>query len=276
MFAEETVADHYRHGALEEALLKGLAAAGKDIGKLTPDDLAPADEFHIGGRKATVDFATEFAATAGTHLLDIGCGLGGPSRYFAQHYRCRVAGVDLSEEYVAVAASLARCVGLSGQVAYQRATATELPFPDAAFDGAYMQHVGMNIPDKARLFREVHRVLKPHGQFGIYDIMRNTDDPLSYPLPWASSDKIDFTVSPLVYRSLLAVEGFEVIKQRDRREFALNINRELKAKAAKGGGPPAFGLQIVMGPSAAQKVGNMFALFERGTISPVEMICRRA
>jgi MPBQ/MSBQ methyltransferase len=116
MFAEETVADHYRHGALEEALLKGLAAAG-------------------------------------TQLLDIDCGLGGASRYFAQHYRCRVTGVALSEEYVAVAASLARRVGLSGQIAYRRAIATELPFPDAAFDGAYMQHVGMNIPDKARLFQ---------------------------------------------------------------------------------------------------------------------------
>jgi ubiquinone/menaquinone biosynthesis C-methylase UbiE len=276
MSAEETVAEHYRHGALEEALLKGLAAAGKNIDKLTPDDLAPADEFHLGGRQATVDFATEFAPAAGTHLLDIGCGLGGPSRYFAQHYRCRVTGVDLSDEYIAVAGSLSLRVGLSGQVVYQRASATELPFPDATFDGTYMQHVGMNIPDKARLFREVRRVLKPRGQFGIYDIMRIADGPIVYPLPWASSEKIDFTATPLAYRTLLAGEGFEVIKERDRREFALNIYRALKAKTAKGGGPPAFGLQIVMGTNAAQKISNMFALFERGTLSPVEMICRRA
>ena len=276
MFTEETVTDHYRHGALEEALLKGLAAAGKDLNKITPDDLAPADEFHMGGRQATVDFANEFAPAAGTHLLDIGSGVGGPSRYFAQHYRCRVTGVDLSEEYVAVAGSLARRVGLSGQVAYQRASATELPFPNATFDDAYMQHVGMNISDKARLFREVHRVLKPHGQFGIYDIMRVADDPISYPLPWASSEMIDFTATPLVYRTLLAGEDFEEIKERDRCQFALSIFRALKSKAAKSGSPPAFGLQIVMGAEAAQKVGNMFALFERGTISPVEMICRRA
>ena len=50
MTVERTVIEHYRHGALEEALLAGLIAAGKDPDKLTPDDLAAADEFHIGGR----------------------------------------------------------------------------------------------------------------------------------------------------------------------------------------------------------------------------------
>ncbi len=276
MSAEATLADHYRHGSLEEALLKGLAAAGKDIDKLTPDDLAPADEFHVGGRQATVDFASEFAPAAGMHLLDIGSGLGGPSRYFAQHYGCRVTGIDLSEEYVAVANSLARRVGLSKQVAYQKASATELPFADASFDGAYMQHVGMNIADKAWLFREVHRVLKLRGQFGIYDIMRLADDPLAYPLPWASGATIDFTASPSAYRTQLAAAGFEIVKERDRREFALTILRALKARAAASTRPPAFGLQIVMGSAAAQKVGNMSALFERGILAPMEMICRRA
>jgi sarcosine/dimethylglycine N-methyltransferase len=94
-------------------------------------------------------------------------------------------------------------------------------------------------------------VLKPHDQFGIYDIIRITNDPLSYPLPWASNEKINFTATSLVYRTLLTGEGFAVSEERDHREFALNIHRELKAKAANRDSPPAFGLQIVMGPSAA-------------------------
>src|SRR5665811_985313 len=86
MTVECAVIEHYRHGALEDALLKGLAAAGKDVNNLTPDDLAPADEFHIGGRQATIDFAAEFKPSADTHWLDIGSGLGGPSRYVCLLY----------------------------------------------------------------------------------------------------------------------------------------------------------------------------------------------
>ena len=84
MTVESIVIAHYRHGTLEQDMLKALAAAGKDLDRLKADDLAPVDEFHIGGRRATADFATAFAPTADMHLLDIGSGLGGPARYFAQ------------------------------------------------------------------------------------------------------------------------------------------------------------------------------------------------
>src|ERR1043166_7293323 len=100
MTVERELTQHYHHGALEEALLKAVVAAGKDPDKLTADDLAPADEFHIGGRQATVDFASAMAPAADMHLLDIGAGLGGPSRYFAQNFGCRVSAIDLSDECV--------------------------------------------------------------------------------------------------------------------------------------------------------------------------------
>src|SRR3546814_7000235 len=51
---------------------------------LTPADLAPVDEFHIGSRPATVHFADSIGFAAGARLLDIGCGIGGASRYFAR------------------------------------------------------------------------------------------------------------------------------------------------------------------------------------------------
>jgi SAM-dependent methyltransferase len=138
-----------------------------------------------------------------------------------------------------------------------------------------MQHVGMNIADKSKLFNEVHRVLKPGGIFAIYDIMRGTDGILNYPVPWASGEETNFVETPATYRALLSAEGFEVIKERDRTDFALGFFKALQAKAAQAGGPSKFGLQIVMGPAAAQKYGNMIGLVERGTVRPVVMICRR-
>ncbi len=274
MTLEREILTHYRHGSLEQALLAGLIAAGKDPDKLTADDLAAADEFHIGGRQATVDLAAEIAPTAGMHLIDIGCGLGGPSRFFAQNYNCHVTGVDLSEEYVITAGSLSRRVALDGRVQYRVASALELPFSDANFDAAYMQHVGMNIADKARLFHEVHRVLKPGATFALYDVMRTGDGPFSYPVPWASGEETNFIEPPEAYRALLSADGFEVVKERNRAEIALAFFRTMKARMAASG-PPPFSLNIVMGASAPQKVANMVALLDRGVVSPVEMICRR-
>jgi ubiquinone/menaquinone biosynthesis C-methylase UbiE len=275
MTVECTVIEHYRHGALEDALLKGLAAAGKDIDNLTLDDLAPADEFHIGGRQATIEFAAEFKPAADMHWLDIGSGLGGPSRYVAHTYNCRVTGVDLSEEYVAVACSLSQRVGLGGKVSYRQASALALPFENNTFDGAYMQHVGMNIADKAKLFGEVHRVLKSGGIFAIYDVMRGNDGIFNYPVPWASAAETNFIETPASYRAMLAAKGFEVVTERNRRHFAMDFFRALQAKVVQAGGPSKFGLQIVMGANTSQKVGNMISMIERGTVAPVEMICRR-
>ncbi len=275
MTIESNVIEHYHHGSLEDALLKGLTAAGKDIDNLSPDDLAPVDEFHIGGRQATIDFVTEFQPAANTHWLDIGSGIGGPSRYVASHYKCRITGVDLCKEYVEVARSLSQRVGLDDMVAYRQASALALPFEGSSFDGAYMQHVGMNIADKAKLFAEVRRVLKPDGIFAIYDIMRRADGVIGYPLPWALDEETSFIETAAAYRALLTAKRFKVTKEVDRTNFAMDFFRALRVRIAQAGGSSAFGLQIVMGAMAQQKVSNMIGLIERGTIAPMVIICRR-
>jgi len=182
---EERVAQHYAHGTLDRAISDALAASGVNADRLAPADLAPVDEFHIGGRQATTEFAEQLDIEPGMRLLDIGCGLGGASRYFALDRGCRVTGIDLTDEYVRVAESLAKRVGLEGAVSYQQGSALALPFAAEIFDGSYMMHVGMNIEEKATLFAKVRRVLKPAGVFGIYDVMREGDGDLSFPVPWA-------------------------------------------------------------------------------------------
>jgi SAM-dependent methyltransferase len=275
METEQAIARHYAHGALEVAIMDALAAAGKDLNRLSPKDLSPVDEFHIGGRPATIAFAQEFGAQPGMRLLDIGCGLGGAARYFASEWGCRVTGIEMSAEYVAVANTLAARVGLADRVACLEGSALELPFAPGSFDGAYMFHVGMNIDDKARLFREVRRVLAPTGAFGIYDVMRLAPGDLSYPVPWASGPESSFVADAATYRRLLAAAGFEVVKERDRRDFALEVFAQRKARLAAGA-PSPLGLHIVMGASAAQKVKNMAADIAAGLIAPVELICRAA
>lgn len=275
MELEQDILQHYAHGSLEETILAALAASGKDVDHLVPADLAPVDEFHIGGRQATIDFAAELAIEPGLNLLDVGAGLGGPSRYFAGERGCRVTGIDLTEDYVGAAAALAKRVKLEDRVSYRHGSALAMPFAAGSFDGAYMLHVGMNIKDKARLFSEVRRVLKPGGLFGIYDIMREGGEgDLAFPTPWASSPRQSFVESAEAYQRLLEGAGFEIDKIRSRRAFAIEFFRQMRARATPGASPPPLGLHIPMGASAPQKVANMIHNLERGLIAPTEIISR--
>lgn len=272
MDVETEVARHYGRAGLAAAIDAALAAGGRGGAAPTADELAPLDEFHIGGRQATVDFLPALPIRAGQHLLDIGSGLGGPSRFIASATGCTVSGIDLTPDYVAAATDLAARLGMAGRVDYRVASALALPFADASFDGATLFHVGMNIADKARLAAEVRRVLRPGGFFGIYDVMREDDGPLDFPVPWATEASASFVETAAEYRRVLEAAGFAIRHERSRREVARAFFAAMRARNAQAGGPPPIGLHVVMGPTAPQKVGNMTAMVERGLISPTEMV----
>ena len=75
------VAAHYEREGLLAAFEAGVAALGKSPETVSIDDLAPADEFHIGGREASVEFLDQVGLAAGRRVLDVGCGLGGALAY---------------------------------------------------------------------------------------------------------------------------------------------------------------------------------------------------
>ena len=161
MNTEQQVATHYTHGSLQQAILDALKQMGKDPERFTAMDLSTGDEFHLGWLPATAALAKDLGLAPGMHVLDVGCGIGGPARYFAEAHKCRVTGIDLTEEFVQVAAELTRRCGLADLVTFRQGSALDLPFDAGTFDAATLIHVGMNIADKARLFEEVRRVLKP-------------------------------------------------------------------------------------------------------------------
>jgi ubiquinone/menaquinone biosynthesis C-methylase UbiE len=269
------IAGHYTHGALIDAIRAGLAGLGKTEGNVTLEDLAPIDEFHIGGRVATGAFLDQLGLARDMHVLDIGCGLGGPARFAASRYGCRVTGIDLTPEYVATGNTLCHWVGLDEQVKLKEASALALPFENGSFDAAYLLHVGMNIADKAGLCAEVGRVLRPGAPFGIYDVMRTGEGELSFPVPWAATAATSFVAAPAEYGRALEAAGFSVRSERSRREFALAFFAELKAKIAAAGGPPPLGLHVLMGATAPVKVKNMLANISAGLIAPVEIVARK-
>jgi ubiquinone/menaquinone biosynthesis C-methylase UbiE len=269
MSAEEQVAAHYTRGALENRILGSLNAAGKNLDQLTPDDLGALDEFHLGGREATEALASFMHLRPGMHLLDVGCGIGGPARYFAGR-GCQVTGIDLTAEFVAVAQRLTRMVKLDLRATFRQASALELPFDSSSFDGAYEIHVGMNIPDKAGIFREVARVLKPEARFAIFDILRTADGSFDLPVPWAQSPDASFVGSINDYRQALESAGFRIEHQRERRQFAVDFMRKMREQAASG--PPVLGVHLLMGEKAPLMLRNVGAAIDAGILEPVEFV----
>lgn len=273
MSTEEKVANHYTRGSLETAILQTLADNGRDVDNLRIRDLAGVDEFHLGRHAATVDFARDLDLSAGLRLADIGSGLGGPARHFADTYGCVVSGIDLTEEFVQVANSLTARCGLAEQVSFQRGSALALPFEDASFDRATLIHVGMNIEDKARLFAEVRRILRTGGRFGLYEVMQMRDGALPFPMPWAMDPETSFVRSPDIYRRLLEEAGFVVELEQDRSALAIRLAHEARAKAAAGGARDQ-GFRTLMGPKAGERSSNVNTSVEGGLLAPIEMIAR--
>jgi SAM-dependent methyltransferase len=270
---ETAVARHYGVGDLTDRILKAIAAAGIDAERIAPEQLAPVDEFHIGGRAATIHAVSKMGLTADNHVLDVGCGIGGATRYLASAVGCRVTGIDLTPAYIAAAEDLARRTGLTGRVTYRVASALAMPFENAAFEAAITLHVAMNIKDRLGLYREVARVLKPGAVFCIYDVMKGSAGELKFPVPWAESPDTSLLTTPQETRALLSEAGFSVGEVEDRTAFALDFFRQSLATAAAGA--PPLGLHIVMGASAREKFQNMLANLEDGAIAPTVMIARR-
>lgn len=270
MTTEVKVADHYTRGSLESIILQAMQRAGKDPAKLTLQDLAPIDEFHVEGLEATRALAEQMRLQPGMRLLDVGSGIGGPARYFAAAHGCKVTGIDLTDEFVQVAKRLTQLVQLHDRVEFRQASALDLPFEKDTFDRASMIHVGMNIADKAGVYREVRRVMKPGGVFAVFDIVRSADGELRYPVPWAQSEETSFVAKPEAYRDALTQAGFQVVQERDRRDSAIAFTNRTMARTAQNG-PPILGLQLLMGKQTGEMLKNVLVMMEQGILSPLEI-----
>ncbi len=273
---ENRVAAHYGASGLLARIDAGLRSLGLDPETITPDDLKPVDEFHIGGAKATDELLAQVEIGPKTRVLDIGSGIGGAARRVATRFGAHVTGVDLTPEFVETATALSNRAGLSGATEFRVGSATSLPVEDGAFDLALLLHVGMNIEDKAALMREARRALRPGGTFAVYEVMRAEDpSPLPFPMPWAERPDFSF-VEPLeTYLAAARAAGFEVVASRKRREFAIAFFAAFRAALAEKG-PPPLGLNLLMRETAGAKVANMLESVTIGRIEPTELILRAA
>ncbi len=270
----EAIAAHYTRTDLGDAILSALEKAGKDVNRLTPEDLAPIDQFHIRGRSATFELAYAAKLDSAKHVLDVGSGIGGTSRCLAKEFGCRVTGIDLTEEYCQVAAMLAARTGLTQLVDYRQGDATSLPFDDQTYDVVWTEHVAMNIPDKAKLYKEMHRVLKPGGTLAIYDVLAGPAGPVLFPVPWAGTPETSFLVSPSGLRQLLEEAGFTVTDWSDTTELARAWFVNLADKIRKEGFP-SLGFHLLLGDGFREMAQNQGRNLQEGRIVLDQIVARK-
>lgn len=270
----ETIQTHYASTDVGSAILAALEKAGKDLDRLTPQDLAPVDEFHIRGRAATLELARAAGLDASQHVLDVGSGVGGTSRCLAKEFGCRVTGIDLTDEYCRAAAMLTGKVGLTHLVDYRQGDATRLPFDDGVFDVVWSEHVAMNIPDKPRLYQEMHRVLKPGGTLAIYDVLAGPSGPVLFPVPWARTPDTSFLVEPGELRRLLEDAGFTISDWSDTTEVSRTWFVALAEKIRKDGLPP-LGFHLLLGPEFQAMAQNQGRNLQEGRIALAQVVARK-
>ncbi|MEX0921158.1 MAG: methyltransferase domain-containing protein [Rhodovibrionaceae bacterium] len=266
---------HYTRGGLAEKIFAALRAAGKDPEKLTLDDLAPIDEFHSRGREATLELAGFARLMPETRVLDLGCGLGGPARRLAKIFACRVTGLDLTPEYVEVANLLAECCGLKSRIAFIQGNALDTPFEDASFDVVWSQHAAMNIADKAKLYAEAARLLKPGGRLALYDILAGEGGAPHFPLPWARDPAHSHLIAPEALRETLSAAGFEVQHWRERSADGLAWFTAAEEHFAAKGLPP-LGLHLLLGEEDfLAMIENLRRNFAEGRVRLFEAIAAK-
>ena len=266
------VVAHYARPGLGEAILDALRAAGKDVDRLVPDDLAAIDEFHTRGRAATVDLARLVGIQPSDRILDLGCGIGGPVRYLAATFGCSIIGIDLTPEFCDAATMLAGRTGLSAKVAFRQGDALDIPFADRSFDVVWSQNVAMNIADRDRMYDEIARVLKPGGRYAFADVTAGNGGMLHFPVPWARRPSESFLLTAADTVAKLTNAGFHISAFEDQTKDAI---AQQKARVSAAGAPSGLGVHVVLGSDAATMLKNTIRNFEEGLANLIHGVAVR-
>ncbi|MFC6237781.1 class I SAM-dependent methyltransferase [Longivirga aurantiaca] len=261
-------------GGLVSAIGSALDRAGVDRSALRASDLAPIDEFHIRGRSASLEIIEALGLTAGSQVLDLGSGLGGPARTIAEQTGCTVTGIDLTPEFCAAATALSEWTGLAGLTSFRVGDATVTGLADASVDAVLTVHVAMNISDKPALYAEALRLLRPGGRFVVYDVLQGEGGDVRYPVPWANDPSTSFLATPAEMRGFLRGAGFEVVAEVDSSEESLAWFQAVRARIERDGPPPVT-FSAFLGDAFAEMAANQVANLAERRIRTVMLTCRR-
>jgi MPBQ/MSBQ methyltransferase len=276
MATGQMVTRHYAgDGGLSDRIYERLRSLGfEERNRLSLKDTAALDHLHVCGVEASERLAQLLCPSRGSYVLDVGSGLGGPSRYLAAKYGCRVVGIDITEEYCGVASKLAQDMGLQDLVEYRVEDARDLSFSDQSFDLVWTQHASMNIAEKPDLYSGIFRVLKAGGRFAVHDVFQGATGPILFPVPWARTAAISYLQTSEAMRKTIEDAGFSLLVWNDVTESALEFVDAMIARSRNGELPP-LGLDLLLGPEFPEMVRNFRQNLHQGRSGVVQAVFDR-
>jgi ubiquinone/menaquinone biosynthesis C-methylase UbiE len=219
-----------------DRVLARLEERGLPTDPLTVETVNKIDLMHMGGAESTDELIKLGPITAVDRVLDAGCGIGGTSRRVANLTGALVTGLDITPEAVESAIEINHATGMNDLVDIHLGTSTAMPFGDNAFDVVLIQHCAMQIEAKVDLIAECRRVLRSGGRLLFHDWFVGDNQPLLFPVPWASDEKTSFLEPLAEMTSRLESTGFDVEPFIDQKVDALRWlaeTRELATRSQK-------------------------------------------
>ncbi len=273
------IAGHYETHLESHKIISALKQAYPD--GADKYQLAPIDQLHICGIKASEKLLRNLKTT--DKVLEIGSGCGGLMRLI-QEQGIAVTGLDIShglntlnKQLTSVSSALKSSQN-SGNPNIITGDAHNLPFPDNSFTVVVMQHSLLNMPDKKRVLSECKRVLKTTGAFVLHEIIQEKKSvPLLFPVPWALKPEQSFLIYESDLITLLIESGYEIRCVTDWTKDAINWSERQQHKDKNSNQcSPVIAPSMVFGHSINKMIQNVNLNLLKGSIRVMEVVCLHA
>ena len=265
------IENFWTRGDLYSRINQAMSDSGLNNKKLEIEDLFPIDQYHARGIGATKDLGKRMPITKNQKILDVGCGLGGPARYYAKEFKCHITGVDITPSFIEIGNKFNRLTSMSTMVDLYVGNGEKLEFEDEVFDGAYSQHVTLNISDRMKFFSEIYRVLKKGSFFAFTEHGLGPKNNPIFPLPWADNLDMSFLLPPAKTVTILKEIGFINIKLIETGDKYIEGYEKLIQKQPKSE-KPTLGIHVIGGSSMHERSINSMRSIKENRTLPFEIV----
>ncbi|MBY8986288.1 MAG: class I SAM-dependent methyltransferase [Candidatus Lokiarchaeota archaeon] len=271
---EKSINEQYQQSNLGTKILSKLKSEGVENLNSIKETLAPIEELHLRGRKATLELAQAANLNEKMKVLDIGCGFGGSARALVSNFGCNVTGIDLCEDFCRAADLINEHLGYTDNIKIQQGNALNMPFNNNSFDIIFIQHVLMNIKNKERIISEIHRLLNPKGRLALNTICAGSVHPIHFPVIWANTPDISFLLSPNDLRQLIGTSGFKELLWRDDTKKVLEGIQNMRSKQPSNK-PRPISLDLIIADTRT-KWKNIVSNLKEGRIVVIQGVFERS